>query len=298
MTFRSTPLIIGLFTVAACFGATPSLLDPSPKFAAIDRSIAARDYYQANSLLGSLSDDLLAAGVSPVIGEAYRRAMDSGRENSDLAGLVQQARVAWNHATRGEQPWDEVMVRLLVAFSSAVVLDSRLPPSVRYEQALARYQATPSNILLQQLTIRAFEAGEHEATLKYVNQLRAEMTWVMSPEAAAASSNRLDTIEGVVKLDMGDLSGALQALAASGSALQQVLPARRLFEAPRMLLAKRLLQAGQATPVIAYLEVCAKFTYRGGEEYSDEGRNPYSPSQIIAAIRAGAQPQFSNPDIY
>jgi hypothetical protein len=298
MTFTSTSLVVSLFTVAACVAAAPTRPDPSAKFAAIDRSITGKDYYQADFILGSLSNDLLAAGVAPVIGDAHRHAMDSGHANSDLVGLIREARVAWSQAMRGEQPWDGVMVRLLVASSSAVVLDSQLPPSLRYEQALARYRAAPSNILLQQLTLRAFEAGEREATLRYVNQLRVEILEVFQLEGAAPIVNRLDTIEGLVKLDMGDLAGAIQALADSASALQQARPATRLREAPRMLLARRLLQAGQSAPVLAYLEVCAQFKYPGGDEYTDEGRNLHSPSQMIAAIRAGVEPQFGNLDLY
>jgi hypothetical protein len=65
-----------------------------------------------------------------------------------------------------------------------------------------------------------------------------------------------------------------------------------------MLLAQRLLRAGQSAPVVAYLEVCAQFEYSGGEEYTDQGRNPHSPSQMISAIRAGVEPQFIGLDIY
>jgi hypothetical protein len=94
------------------------------------------------------------------------------------------------------------------------------------------------------------------------------------------------------------VAGAAQALTDSAIALQQYRASRRLREAPRMLLAKRLFQAGQSAPVLAYLEVCAQFEYPGGEEYTDEGRNPHSPSQMLSAIRAGVEPQFSNLDMY
>jgi hypothetical protein len=287
-----------MLIVAACFAAAPSPRDPSAVFAAIESSIAAQDYYKANSLLGSLIDDLLAVGVPPLTGQAHRLAANLGRENGDLVGLVRQARLTWSQAARDEQPWAQVMVRLFVAFSSAVALDSQLPPTIRYEQARTRYEAAPSIILLHQLTLRAFEAGEHAATLKYLKQERAEISVLYPPEAAGLILHRLETMTGILKLDAGDVAGAAQALTDSAIALQQYRASRRLREAPRMLLAKRLFQAGQSAPVLAYLEVCAQFEYPGGEEYTDEGRNPHSPSQMLSAIRAGVEPQFSNLDMY
>ncbi|HXJ41315.1 MAG TPA: hypothetical protein VNH18_18685 [Bryobacteraceae bacterium] len=284
--------------VAACFAAAPTPRDPSAVFAAIEGSIAAQDYYKADFLLGSLMDDLLSVGVPPLTGQAYRRAADSGRENGDLVGLVQQARLTWSQAARDEQPWAQVMVRLFIAFSSAVALDSQLPPTVRYEQARTRYEAAPSIILLHQLTRRAFEAGEYAATSKYLIQERAETSHAYPPEAAGLILHRLETLTGILKLGAGDVAGAIQALTDSARALQQYRAGRRLREAPRMLLAVRLLRAGQSAPVLAYLEVCAQFEYPGGEEYTDEGRNPHSPSQMISAIRAGVEPQFSGLDIY
>jgi hypothetical protein len=267
-------------------------------FAAIESSFAAQDYYKANVLLGSLMDDLLAVGVPPLTGQAHRRAADLGRENDDLVGLVRQAHLTWGQAARDEQPWAQVMVRLFVAFSSAVALESQLPPIVRYEQARTRYEAAPSIILLHQLTLRAFEAGEYGAASNYLIQERAETSHVYPPEAAGLILHRLETLTGILKLDAGDVAGAIQALTDSASALQQYRPGRRLREAPRMLLAKRLLRAGQSASVLAYLDVCAQFEYPGGEEYTDEGRNPNSPSQVISALRAGVEPQFSGLDIY
>jgi hypothetical protein len=298
MTLTSTSVAVGMLIVAACFAAAPTPRDPSAVFAAIESSIATQDYYKANVLLGSLMDDLLAVGVPPLAGQAHRRAADLGRDNGDLVGLVRQARLTWSQAARDEQPWAQVMVRLFVAFSSAVALDSQLPPTVRYEQARTRYEAAPSIILLHQLTLRAFEAGEYAATLKYVKQERAETSDVYPPEAAGLILHRLETMTGILKLDAGDVPGAVQALTDSASALQQYPAGRKLREAPRMLLAKRLFQAGQSAPVLAYLEVCAQFEYPGGEDYTDEGRNPRSASQVISAIRAGVEPQFSGLDIY
>jgi hypothetical protein len=101
--------------------------------------------------------------------------MDAGRENRDFTGLVQQARLTWIQATRSKQSWVQVMARLSVAFSSAVTLNSALPPALRYEQARARYAAAPSIILLHQLMLSAFEAGEYAATSKYILQKRAEI---------------------------------------------------------------------------------------------------------------------------
>jgi len=299
MTLTSTSVAVGMLIVAACFAAAPTPRDPSAVFAAIERSVAAQDYYNANDLLGSLMNDLLAVGVSALTGQAHGRAVDLGRKNSDLVGLVRQARLTWSQAARNEQPWAQVMVRLLVAFSSAVALDSQLPPTVRYEQARTRYEAAPSSIPLHQLTLRAFEAGEYAATLKYVKQERAEIFQVYPPEVAGSILNGLETMTGILKLDAGDVAGAVQALTDSASALQiNIAPGSRLLEAPRMLLAKRLFQAGQSAPVLTYLEVCAQFKYPGGEEYTDEGRNPHAPSQMISAIRAGVEPQFSGLDIY
>jgi hypothetical protein len=60
-----------------------------------------------------------------------------------------------------------------------------------------------------------------------------------------------------------------------------------------MLLAQELLRAGQAAPVLAYLDICAQFEYPGGEEQTDEGKNPSSPAELKSAILAGAKPQFS-----
>jgi hypothetical protein len=298
MTLTSTSVAVGMLIATACFAATSTPRDPSGVFAAIESSIAAQDYFKADVLLGSLMNDLLALHVQPPVGQAHRQAWDSGRENSDLVGLVREARLTWSQAARNEQPWDEVMVRLLIASGSAVALDTRLPLAVRYEQARTRYEAAPSFILLHQLTLRAYEAGEYGAALKYVIQDRAETLRIFPPESAGLIINRLETLIGILKLDAGDLEGALQALTNSASALQQNRGERRLREAPRMLLAKKLLHAGQSAPVLAYLEVCAQFEYPGGEEYTDEGRNPSSPSQMISAIRGGAEPQFTGLDIY
>jgi hypothetical protein len=298
VALASTSVAVGMLMAAACFAAPPAPPDPSAVFAAIESSIAVQDYYKVDELLGSLMNELLALHVPPPVGQAHRQAWNSGRENSDVVGLVREARVTWSQAARNEQPWTEVMVRLLVASSSAVALDSKLPLAVRYEQALTRYEAYPSIILLHQLTLRAYEAGEYGAAFKYVTQERAEISHVYPPESAGLIINRLETLVGILKLDSGDLEGALKALADSASALQQNRGERRLREAPRMLLAKKLLHAGQAAPVLAYLEVCAQFEYPGGEEYTDEGRNPTSPSQIISSIRAGAEPQFTGLDMF
>jgi hypothetical protein len=298
MTFTSASVAVGMLMVAACGEAAPAPRDPSAVFSAIERSIAAHDYYKANGLLGSLMNDLLAAGVPPLTGQAHRRAFDSGRENGDLAGLVQQARLTWSQAARDEQAWDQVMLRLFLAFSSAVALDTKLSPNIRYEQARTRYEAAPSIILLHQLTLRAFEAGEYAATATYLIQERAETSRLYPPDAAGLILHRLETLAGIVKLNAGDVAGAVQALADSARVLQRYRAGGRLREAPRMLLAQRLLRAGQSAPVLAYLEACAQFKYSGGEEYTDEGRNPHSPTQMISAIREGVEPQFRGLDIY
>jgi hypothetical protein len=156
MTFTSSSAAVGMLLVTACFAAAPTPRDPSAVFASIERSIAVQDYYKADVLLGNLMDDLLAVGVPPLTGQARRRAADSGRESGDLAALVQEARLTWSQAARDEQPWAEIMVRLFVAFSSAVALDSRLPPTIRYEQARTRYEAAPSIILLHQPDAQSF----------------------------------------------------------------------------------------------------------------------------------------------
>lgn len=298
MKLTSTSVAVGMLTLAASFAAASTPRDPAAVFAAIENSTAAQDYYKADVLLGSLMVDLLAAGVPPLVGQAHRSAFDLGRGNADLVGLVREARLTWSQATRDEQPWAQVMVRLLVAFSSAVALDSQLPPSVRYEQARTRYEVAPSIILLHQLTLRAFEAGESAATLEYLKQERAETSAAYSPEAAGLILHRLETIAGILKLQTGDVAGALQALKDSASALQQYRAGQRLREAPRMLLAKKLLQAGQSTAVLEYLGVCVQFEYPGSREYTDHGPNPHSPSQMISAIRAGVEPQFTALDIY
>ena len=298
MKLTSTSVAVGMLTLAASFAAGSTPRDPTAVFAAIETSTAAQDYYKANVLLGSLMDDLLAAGVPPLVGQAHRSAFDLGRGHADLAGLVREARLTWSQATHDEQPWTQVMVRLFVAFSSAAALDSQLPPSVRYEQARNRYETGPSIILLHQLTLRAFEAGESAATLEYLKQERAETSGAYPPEAAGLILHRLETIAGILKLERGDVAGALQALKDSASALQQYRAGQRLREAPRMLLAKKLLQAGQSAAVLEYLGVCAQFEYPGSREYTDHGPNTHSPSQMISAIRAGVEPQFTALDIY
>lgn len=298
MKLISTSVAVGMLTLVASFAAASPPRHPSAIFAAIESSIGAQDYFKANVLIGRLMDDLLAAGVPPLVGQAHRSAFDSGHGNADLAGLVREASLAWSQAARDETPWAEVMARLLVAFSSAAALDSQLPPSVRYEQARARYEAAPSIILLHQLTLRAFEAGEAAATLEYLTQEYAETSAAYSPEAAGLALHRLETVAGLVKLQAGDVAGGLQALKDSASALEQYRAGQRLREAPRMLLAKKLFLAGQSAAVLDYFSVCAQFKYPGGDEYTDEGPNPHSPSQIISAIRAGVEPQFAALDIY
>lgn len=131
-----------MLAVGVSLLAVPIPPDPSPVFSDIDAAIAAQDYYKANSLLGRLMTDLSASGVPPLTGDAHRQAMDPGRNNRDLVGLVQQARLTWSQANRGEQPWVKVMARLATAFSSSVTLDSALAPAVRYEQARTRYAAS------------------------------------------------------------------------------------------------------------------------------------------------------------
>lgn len=298
MKFMFTSAAVGMLMLAASSATASTPGDPGAVFAAIEISIAAQDYYRANVLLGTLMDDLFMAGIPPLVGQVHRRAADLGRENADLTGLVREARLTWSQATRDERPWTEVMVRLFVAFSSASALDSHLPSRVRYEQARARYEAAPSIILLHQLTLRAFEARESVATLSYLEQERAETSRAYSPEAAGLILNRLETIAGILKLESGDVPGALQALKDSASALQPYSPGRRLREAPRMLLAKKLFQAGQSAAVLEYLGVCVQFEYPGSQEYTDHARNPHAPSQMISAIRSGIEPQFSGLDIY
>ena len=260
--------------------------------------MAGQDYFKASSLLARLMDDLLANGVRPPTGQAHSRAIEEGRGNADLPGLIQQARITWSQAERGEQTWEQVMTRLLAAFGSAIALDSQLPPKVRYEQARARYEATPSEILLHQLMLRAFEAREYAATSTYLAMDRAETLRRFPPKAAGVMINRLDTIDGILKLEAGDVAGAVQALADSAKAVEQSREGRRLWQPPVMLLAQRLLRAGQTAAVIEYLEACAQFEYLGSEEYTDIGRNPYAPSQMLADIRAGREPQFTNLGIY
>jgi hypothetical protein len=281
------PIAAGMLALAAALPPP----DPSPVFAEIDAAIASQDYYKANSLLGKLMNDLLAAGVPPLTGKAHREAMDAGRQNRDLTGFVQQARLEWNQAMRGEQSWQRVMVRLSVAFSSAVTLDSALPPALRYEQARARYAASPSIMLLHQLTLRAFEAGEYAATSKYLVQERAEIPRAYPPEAAGPILHRLETLAGILRMRAGDIAGAVAAFQESARVLKP-FRGRRLREAPRMLLAQKLLLAGQSAPVLAFLDICAKIEYPGGEQYTDVGRNPSSPAQLKSAILAGTEPQF------
>jgi hypothetical protein len=145
---------------------------------------------------------------------------------------------------------------------------------------------------LHQLTLRAFEALEYTATSKYILRERAEIPRAYPPEAAGPILHRLETLSGILKMEAGDVAGAVDALNESARALKQYR-GRSLPEAPRMLLAQKLLRARQSAPVFAYLDICAQFEYPGGEEYTDEGKNPSSPAQLKAAILAGAEPQFS-----
>ena len=283
MLFRS--LAASVFAIAA-----PR--DPSPVFAEIDKAIESQDFFKANALLGVLIDSLGSAGVPPLVGQAHRRAMEAGRENHNLVGLVQQARLSWLRAARDEQPWSQVMVDLFIAFSSSVTLDAALPPALRYQQARTRYEAAPSIILLHQLTLRAFEAGEYDATSKYIAEERKQIPRTYSDYAGPILA-RLETLEGLVELKMGNVAAAVQALDKSGTALKQY-QGHRLIEPPPMLLAKELLQAGQSVPVLAYLDICAQYEYPGGEVYTDDGPNLSSPAQLKLAILAGRKPQFSS----
>lgn len=283
-------MVLCTLALAGGMEASANPRDPSAVFTAIDNAIAARDYYRTNSLLGELMNDLLAAGVPPLTGAAHRQVMEAGRENRDIIELVRKTRVAWTRAARGEQPWDEVRIPLSEAFSSAVGLDATLPPALRYEQARVRYQAVPSIILLHQLTLRAFEAGEYGAASKYIDEERQRIPLAYS-QAAGPILNRLEMLAGILALKDGNLGGAVQALRRSGDALK-LYPERRLQRAPGMLLAEQLWKAGQSSAVAAYLDICARFEYFGGEEYTDEGRNPSSPARLKAAILAGEVPRF------
>jgi len=279
-----------MLALAVSTGAFAKPRDPSAVFTAINNAIAVRDYYKANSLLGALTDDLVAAGVPPLTGDAAQQVMDAGQRDRDLEVLVQRARDAWTQATRGERPWDDVMIRLEEAFSSAVALNATLPPALRYEQARARYEAVPSIILLHQLILRAFEAGEYAVASKYIAEERKQIPHAYS-EAAGPILNRLETLAGILALKDGNLAGAIQALKRSGDALKQH-PERRLQQPPGMLLAKQLYKVGQVAAVVDYLDVCAQFEYPGGEEYTDIGPNRSSPAHLKADILAGVSPQF------
>jgi hypothetical protein len=232
---------VGIFALGACVSAVATPRDPSPVFTEIDKAIEGQDFFKVNSLVGELMNSLLTAGVRPLVGAAHREAMDAGRNNRDLVGLVQQARLTWVRATRDEQPWSQVMVDLSIAFSSAVTLDSALPPALRYQQARARYEAAPSIILLHQLTVRAFEAGEYDATSKYVAEERKQIPRAYSPDAAGPILNRLETLAGILELKAGNVAGAVEALNKSAAALKQYR-GRRLIQAPSMLLAQDVLQ--------------------------------------------------------
>ena len=282
---------VGIFALAACAFAAPTPPDPSPVFAEIAKAIEGQDFFKANSLLGHLMDSLLAAGVPPLVGQAHRLAMDAGRENRELVGLVRQARLTWFRATREEQAWSQVMVDLSIAFSSSVTLDAVLPPGLRYQQARSRYEAAPSITLLHQPTLRAFEAGEYDDTSKYIAEERKQIPRAYS-EYAGPILARLETLEGLVELKMGAVAAAVEALDKSGAALKQY-QGHRLIGPPPMLLAKELLQVGQSAPVLAYLDICAQFEYPGSEEYTDVGKNPSSPAQLKSVILAGGKPQFS-----
>jgi hypothetical protein len=279
-----------MLALAVSTGAFAKPRDPSAVFTAIDNAIALHDYYKANSLLGELTNDLLAAGVPPLTGAAAQQVMEAGQRDRDLAVLVQRACIAWTQATRGEQRWDDVMIRLSEALSSAAALDATLPPALRYEQARARYEAVPSIILLHQLILRAFEAGEYAVASKYIAEERRQIPHAYS-EAAGPILNRLETLAGILALKDGNLAGAIQALKRSGDALKQH-PGRRLQQPPGMLLAQQLFEVGQSAAVVNYLDVCAQFEYSGGEEYTDIGPNPSSPAHLKMAILAGVSPQF------
>lgn len=283
--------VVGVFALAAGVSAAATPQDPSSVFDEIDKAIECQDFFKANSLLGEITNSLLKVGVPPLVGQAHDRAWAAGRENRDLAGLVQQARLTWLRATREEQPWSQVMVDLFVAFSSSVALDAALPPALRYQQARARYEADPSIGHLHQLTLRAFEAGEYDAASKYIAEERKQIPHAYS-EYAGPVLARLETLEGLVELKMGNVAAAVEALEKSGAALKQY-QGHRLIEPPPMLLAKELLQAGQSVPVLAYLDISEQFDYPGSQEHTDVGKNPSSPTQLKSAILAGGKPQFS-----
>jgi hypothetical protein len=287
---QMSPIALCMLALTVSTGAFAKPRDPSAVFTAINDAISVRDYYKANSLLGTLTNDLLAAGVPPLTGTTAQRVTDAGRRNRDIAVLVQRAQVAWTQATGAEQPWDEVMIRLSEASSSAVVLDTALPQALRYDQAHARYDAVPSIILLHQLILRAFEAGEYGVASKYIAEERKQIPHAYSG-ASGPILNRLETLAGILALKDGNLADAIQALKRSGDALKQHTE-RRLQRPPGMLLAQQLFKVGGVAAVVDYLDVCAQFEYPGGEEYTDEGPNPSSAAHLKAAILAGESPQF------
>jgi len=136
-----------------------------------------------------------------------------------------------------------------------------------------RFYAAP------QASLAAFTLGEHELARELATQSLALAPTFQDSWNYGNALHYAHTALGLLALESGDLSLAARELELSGRTPGS--PQLGSF-GPTMQLAKAMLKADQAEPVLAYLQQCRSFWHRGGEWLEEWERK----------IRRGAVPNF------
>ena len=115
----------------------------------------------------------------------------------------------------------------------------------------------------------ALAAGDTELAAKYAKELLTVADGVSHIGTFETSNvneaiHISNTVLGLVEFDKGNIAGARDHLLASARLVGPTPPVLASF-GPTMLLAKKLLEKGEADAVIEYFDLCAKFWLLGKE---------------------------------
>lgn len=174
---------------------------------------------------------------------------------------------------------DDVLYYLQAALASIEALHRRLPVKSRYLNDGAYAESTSNPVLLNSAARLALESGDADTATQFNERSFTLIRTRFKPPMSGFLLHRAHTTRGMILAAKNDWEQASAELRRSVEAAD----ASGWPQGPGMVLAQRLLEAGQTKSVLDYLDACGQIGWTAGSPRLEAWK---------AAVRSGVRPTF------